>query len=241
MFNFFNNKFEFACLFEQVKNTYPIVPAKKVRKHWFKNSVDAYKKTVFEKGNFQQVSGTAKCPGINSIINEGYILRSWFDLTIESFDNDYELSYNIPQGMDNFCRSENFTKSLISWFPGDMEQIAVPVKKTSMKTLFKITTPWAVSIPKGWKLLIMPVAYNDDNRFTSTSGILKSGPYCQINPVIEWHVKESKECIKSGTPLCQLIPIRDTDPKVEIKVFDEKFHKHDKQTDYDLSHSYVRK
>ena len=78
--------------------------------------------------------------------------------------------------------------------------------------LIKINTPWAVKVPRGYSMMLMPVAYADESRFTVMSGLIQSDlPAAPINVQMRWHVKEGKELIKAGTPLAQLILIKDDD------------------------------
>ena len=45
--------------------------------------------------------------------------------------------------------------------------------KDTMKKVLKFNLPWVARIPKGYKMLQMHPMYQDENRFTTLSGILE--------------------------------------------------------------------
>jgi hypothetical protein len=173
-------------------------------------------------------------------MGEGYILRSWFDLTVQTSNDEYALNCTFPAGMINVCKDNNFNSELISSFSGKHPNLAVPVANGSIKSLIKINTPWAVKIPTGWSMLMLPVSYGDDTRFTAKPGILTEGEFYTISPIIEWHVKNSVEKIEAGTPLLQMIPIRSENAAVTIQLFDNEFYSNQKCADYATNHKNVR-
>jgi hypothetical protein len=85
-----------------------------------------------------------------------------------------------------------------------------------LHTLIKIQTPWFVTVPKGYSLLCLPVPYNDDIRFTASTGVLKG---CNdVNAQLFWHVKKGKEVVKKGTLLAQYILIKDEEVDYTVSV-----------------------
>ena len=241
MFSFFKKSpIVFACSIPAVLDRYPVEPASKVKRSWIKSSVAAYKHQVQAIGKTQGVSGTAKCPGLHNIIGEGYILRSWFDLTVQTTNDDYAFNCTFPTGMASVCKDNNFNEELISSFSGKQPNLAVPVSEGSIKSLIKINTPWAVKIPKGWSMLMLPVSYGNDTRFSDKPGILTEGEFYTINPIIEWHVKNSVGKIEAGTPLLQMIPIRSEKAEATIQLFDNSFYLNQKYANYETNHKNVR-
>lgn len=241
MFNFFKQpEIVFSCEFPEIQELYPIEPITTVKRNWFKATGAAYKEEVDRVGKYLSVSGTAKCPGIHQIVKHGYVLRAWHDLTIRTTDDDYELSFSIPENMAGFCQKRGWHKEMIGFFPGDASRLAVPVPEGSLKTLIKFSTPWCVKVPKGWSLLIMPVAYGDETRFSSTHGMLPGGEIYQINPILQINFKNGIEKIDAGTPLCQLLFIKDEKINVKFKKFDEEFKMGLGLIDFKTSHTYIR-
>jgi predicted nucleotidyltransferase len=92
-------------------------------------------------------------------------------------------------------------------------------RKDTLHTLIKIQTPWFVTVPKGYSLLCLPVPYNDDIRFTASTGVLKG---CNdVNAQLFWHVKKGREVVKKGTLLAQYILIKDEEVDYTVSVANE--------------------
>jgi hypothetical protein len=236
----FDKKIKFYCSLPEVLEKYPIIKSKDFNYAWLKKSAIEYKKDLQTNSKYQHVNGTIKCTGIHSILNKGYILRSWFDLTIKTTNDPYKFEYIIPQEIAAYLEEKKYNKQLITWFSGDDSRLSVPLSENSLQTLIKIITPWAVSIPKGWNLLIQPIPYPDETAFTATHGILESGDFYEINPILAWHKKNEDVLIKAGTPLCQLIPIKETEIKVENLPYDDNIKKQEAQWRYNISHKFTR-
>jgi len=232
---------DFYCSLPEVKQTYPIIESKTSEFKWIKDSAICYKNQSKETGIFQHVSGTAKCNGIMSLVNQGYLLRSWFDLTIKTFEDPYRFEFFVPESIFSFLQEKNYNKSLVSWFSGDDPVIKIPLNEGSFQTVLKIVTPWAVTIPKGYKLLIMPVPYADETNFESMPGILTSGNFYEINPIIKINKKPGELFIPAGTPLCYFIPMKEENVKVKFKDYNEKIKKEELKTMYNLKHRFLKK
>jgi hypothetical protein len=86
--------------------------------------------------------------------------------------------------------------------------------------MIKIQSPWMVEIPIGYKLLFMPIPYNDDNRFVAAHGILKGKNWLNIH--LFWYKTNSKEFVKKGTPLCQYLLIREEEVDFVINTSNEE-------------------
>ena len=100
----------------------------------------------------------------------------------------------------------------------------------TLETVIKIQTPWFVEVPKGYSLLMMPLPYSDDKRFTAATGLLRGNQ--PLNVQVFWHCLNSEEIIPAGTPLNQMILIKDQSVGYEInyepnsaKFITEKFDK----------------
>ena len=234
---FKKDKIKFFCSLPEVKEKYPIQPAKDVNFSWFKKSAIAYRTQNKQDIN---VSGTAKCPGIHNICSKGYILKSWFDVKIKTTDNPNEFQFAIPPQIQNYLQEKNFNKELIKWFAGDNPALSIPLPEHSLQTLIKITMPWAVYIPRGWNLLVMPIPYPDHPEFTCTHGILPSGDFHEIHPILAWHKKEGEVTIDAGTPLCQLIPIKNEDIGVDVLEWNDFAKKQEEKWIYNMSHKFKR-
>jgi hypothetical protein len=233
-------KLNFYCSLPEVMDRYPIIPAKNFRPQWARDSAVAYKEFVKNSPVNVRTTGTVKCPGIRDISSKGFILQSWFDFSILTTDNPIEFQYALPQGLDKHLKDLGFKKDLIEWFSGDVPQVTIPLANNNLQTLLKIITPWAVSIPKGWSLLIMPIPYPDEPEFTATHGILGQGDFYEINPILKWHKRPGELLVKAGTPLCQLIPIKDNTIEYEITEYTNEIKQKERNWLFNMTHSFSR-
>jgi hypothetical protein len=65
----------------------------------------------------------------------------------------------------------------------------------------------------------MPVPYNDDNRFTAATGILKTNNFWNVQ--LYWHARPGKHIIKAGTPIGQMIAIKNDTVDSEIEIVED--------------------
>ena len=237
---FKKKKIKFYCELPEVKEKYPIIEAKKYNFEWFKKSAQHFKETVREKANYEQITGIARCPGVIPVMNEGFIFRSWFDLTIKPGDYQIRFEFFLPQGLMSYLKDKNYDKRLISWFSGEENSHKINVPAHQMKSLIKITLPWVVSIPKGWKLLFMPIPYPDTTDFESVHGILEEGDFYQINAIIK--INSDKEFkIAAGTPLFQILPIEESKSNIEILDYNREIKQKEINSKYLANHQFVVK
>lgn len=218
MFFLKKNKIRFYCELSEVKERYPITPAKTQQFNWFRKSAKCFKSIINEKAAYEQVTGIIKCPGVQPVMKKGYIVQSWFDLTVRPLE-DNRFEFFIPQGLYSYLKEKKYDKRLVSWFSNDDPAHTVPLHDDQLHSLIKITLPWTVSIPKGWSLMFIPIPYPDMVEFTAVHGILEAGDYYQINAIIKINQTRKEFTIPAGTPLFQLIPIKDVSDNVEILDF----------------------
>jgi hypothetical protein len=237
---FGNKKIKFHCLLPEVMEKYPIIKAKEYKPLWLRDSALAYKQDLQNNSKTNHVNGTVKCSGIQSILNRGFILRTWHDLTIKTGTDPHKFEYIIPEAISSYLHARNYDSPLISWFDGEDPRMRVPVPDGSLKTIIKLTMPWSVEIPKGWSLLIQPIPYPDETAFTATHGVLDQGNFFEINPILVWHKMQSETLIKAGTPICQLIPIKNEQMDFENLPYDDETKKRAMSWKYNICHRFVR-
>lgn len=240
---FFNtSKITFHCKLPEVLEKYPILPAKTVKFNWFKQSSIDYKKIVGARGNYEAIAGTVKCPGLHSIMQRGWVLTSWFDLTIKTYQDDINrFEYAIPPGIESYLQEYNYNQKLINWFSANENALRVPVPDNSLQTLIKISTPWTVDIPKGVSLLMMPIPYPDNPNFSAVHGILEAGNFYDINAIIQVHKTPGDLFIPAGTPLCQLLIIPDNKEEIVQKMQDDKNWKNELKNKFKNVHRFITK
>ena len=177
---------------------------------WFQRALEDYSK-------HNHLIHTSKCPGIISICNTGWIHYSYQDFIIETDGNldSFRWSSEINQQKESDLLSH-----YISSHPPEQLEKFKPFPENVLPTVVKIQSPWTVEIPKGYKLLSMPIPYNDETRFTAAIGLLKNKTW--LNVQLFWNRINSKEIIKKGTPLCQYVLIKDNNVDYSVEKATEK-------------------
>ena len=236
-------KLKFYCQLPEVQETYPIVPSKEVRFSWQKEVVKNYKAQNAVEGTKRAITSSVKCPGIVPSMRMGYIVKSWFDLTIiTEKDDPKKFQYFFNDKMYRYLEERNFHKArLISWFSSEDKAHTVPLAENDLQELIKISTPWWVDVPKGYKLLVTPITYGDRTEFSSVHGVLDHSAQWPINVILKWHKRPGETFIPAGTPLCQLILVKDDEVPYEISPWTEKNLDADLYNDFMNHHSFTPK
>jgi len=198
---------KFCCSIEEVKNNFPIIKSQKIKFDWVQSSAKCYRNAKLQ--NPEVSTGVAKCSGIRELLETGFVLRSWVEISILTTEDPVVFQYAVPE-------QQKYDFDIIKWFSGDVPQVAIPMPDASLQTLIKINTPWTVELPSDWSLLIIPIPYPDDPHIEATSGILTGPGTYEINPIIKIHKRPGLVSILQGTPLCQLIPIKNESCDVDI-------------------------
>jgi hypothetical protein len=233
-------KVTFHCKLPEVLEQYPIVPAKSVKFNWLRQSAVDFKNMAEQKGKYESVAGTVKCSGLQNIMQRGWILSSWFDLTIRTSQEDGDrFDYAIPTSIDLYLNETKWKYKLVSWFSDSEAALRVPMPQNSLQSLIKIGTPWTVSVPKGQALLMMPLPYPDQPEFSAVHGIIEPGDFYDINAIIAIHRRPGELFIPAGTPLCQMMVIDLEDPAVEQQVQSPQNRKDELKTIYRNAHRFI--
>lgn len=203
---------KFKCFIKEVAENMPLIPIKDYNFKWVKEAREFYK--TADHPNHEKK--TVSCPGIFSMLRTGWIQRAYMDIRVETYHDG--LSYKTMTSYDQE-RLAGQAGRFVGQYVGfhDAQQLQwVDLPNGTARTLLKIQTPWFVEIPKGYSLLMMPIPYSDDARFTAATGLLKGNNY--LNVQLFWNQKEGTEIIKKGTPLNQMVLIKDEPDDYEIEV-----------------------
>jgi hypothetical protein len=219
-------KVVFECLVPGVERLMPMVEAKDIRHSWVKKAVAEFT-TDRKKPDFgmDKKVYTARCPGIFSLQRHGWVMRTWQDITIETFGDGSRFEWTSP--IDQKKLSEQ-AGEYVGFHPDiQLSNYMENWPSNTLRTLLKIQSPWRCVVPKGYYLMEMPIAYADENRFTTVNGFFshEQGP-AQMNPQFMWHVMKGKTLIKAGTPIAQYILIPKDKYEMEIKA-DKKANDHE--------------
>ena len=207
MFNIFKKKapeFEFYTTIPGLAHVFPIVPTRRVKMPWLAESQSRFRAIMNSNRNSPAVKSTAShmCSGIGELAQAGWVLTTWHDIEITTNGDGRMFEWKIPP----MNRTLHF--SHISSFDPDLFGDFVDFPPQSLKTLVKINTPWHVRAPRGWGLLMIPLQYHNETRFSGCTGIIDPELSSILNGLLFWHVLNDRVLLPAGTPLCQIIPIR---------------------------------
>lgn len=217
-------KLVFESLIPGVERLMPIVEAKDVKYQWVNKALEEYRQD-HKKADFgmNKYAHTARCPGIFSLQRRGWIQRTWQDVTIETYGDGSAFNWTSPI-------DQNQLNPQMNPYVGfhDTKQLADYMNNwpsNTLRTIIKINSPWKCFVPRGYVLLEMPVAYSDENRFTTLPGFFshEHGP-APLNTQLMWHVMEGKTLIKAGTPIAQYILMPKDKYESEVRSFKHTNH-----------------
>lgn len=197
---------EFYSHVAGLKELYPILPAKELALPWRTES--AHRAAEWAKDYTRSTHGAAhKCSGIMGFVQMGWVVTAWHDFVVVTNGDGKTLEWKFSA--DRILHSALDGPPLGMFAPplfGDLP--STPLPPNTVQSVLKVHTPWFYSVPKGWGLLMVPLDYSAESRFTSAIGVLNPRISRQVNPILYWHVLKGETLVRAGTPLCRMIPIR---------------------------------
>jgi len=192
----------------------PIVPAGKIQYQWAKKMIANMKKEREHVPINSRHQHVAKCPGISLVARQGWVQKSYQDIYIKT-DGREGFEWSTPLDQTQLTVDHEWKFPYVTYHPTTQSEPYGILKPETLPTVIKLSSPWVVDVPKGYYLLCMPIPYQDDNRFTATTGILDEGTNF-LNVQLFWHCLNSEEVIPAGTPLSQYFLIKKE--TVEVKI-----------------------
>ena len=203
LLNFKEPKVTFETNVIGVDRLMPIIKAKDYKHQWVQKALREFTE-VRKQPNYgmEKLLHTARCPGIFKLQRQGWILRTWQDITIETNGDGENFLWTTPINQ----RDLNGEDYVGSHPKSQMHDYMSHWPKDTLSTVLKINTSWRCVVPKGYYLMEMPVAHADEDRFTTLPGFFsrEQGP-ATMNVQLLWHVMNGKTLIKAGTPIAQYI------------------------------------
>ena len=189
---------KFKCLLPNLKKDY-IEKSSIKNFNWFSKALDHLKK------NKDAQTHTARCPGIINYLNYVWVQKAYQDILIKTNGDGETLMYATAFKQEE-SKYGKYIGPYVHYHSKEQLDDFLPINKRSLKTIIKIQSPYLVTVPDGYWLLRLPVAYSDDDRFTGVIGIFDRTNF--LNVQLLWHELNSEQIIKEGTPLCQftLVP-----------------------------------
>jgi hypothetical protein len=207
-------KISFYNVKDGIADQMPIIPSGAVVHEWKKRAASDFKSKV-KKCPITGLTTASKCPAINNIQTNGWVVRLDQDVTIHSNSTGDIIQWSTSRGNDEYISlhpKEAFHKYRNNWPEWSAEQI------------IKFNLGWYVDIPKGYSLLQIPTALTDENTFTAVEGMYNSdlGPAGLSVPVY-WHALDRTTTIKAGTPLVQFILVKNESVDFHVSDITESF------------------
>lgn len=216
---------EFQCMVPYIKEYMPIIPAREFKAKWAKKARESYASDLKNNPDMfhQGTAHVVRCPGINLMMETGWIIRSWQDITISTNGDGVSFDAGFPVDQSAFEGGKALMQALGShpeqqfaihhdvWYDG------------TLRSIVKFNMPWVAKIPKGYRLLQLPIPYPDDKRFEATIGIhTRDALDPPLNIQLLWKVTKGREIIRAGTPLAQFVLIPEESHEALITLGDVK-------------------
>jgi len=230
-----NNKIEFYTAFNtllEIEDVLPSTGASILKNVMKKVKVAVDSRPTNDKSLRSKGGDIRQCPGIVQYMQRGYIIKAWQDIYIKANESGDDFTWEAATSRYEILTSHQYEKSShvnsdvisaqvekeVSHFPQNNFFDFFP-RKNTLKCVIKINTPWFVKLPKGYGALILPVFYDNEERFTTIPGILLTDYIEKLNVQLYWHNlgSENSSVIKAGTPLAKIIPIKLEDWDIEVR------------------------
>ena len=210
-------KIEFCSEIIGLEKFMPIIPAKDLPLDWVKRALADVKKEGLIETGINTKAHITRCPGIMSSRTQGWIVRLHQDIEIEATDkhivwrtpiNDQKYSHDLLEPTVNTFQDYVLYQFMKKWPKGAHPMVV------------KINTPWHVKIPRGYKMLQTMPAFGDENRFQTITGIVEEEHgIVKLNFPMYWF-EQGTTLLKQGTPIAQLMVIKQDEVGAEISNMD---------------------
>ena len=212
------NELTYGKELRNICDIYPIVPAKKIEKSWWKIMKMHYDIIISGRKEFKGIAPTIKyCPGVIDFTNYGYIVPAWQDFQFWVND-DGEIEWQVPSELGHIDNIHLHSSEQLD---------TCPVLGNTASCILKLSSPWYMNTPKGTSLIFCKPFYHYSNDFDVCPGVLDSDIDREANKIINvfirFNVKNKVIHIKAGQPLLQLIPFKRTNWKLKHVEMDKNF------------------
>tara|TARA_R100001509_G_scaffold107978_1_gene64270 strand:+ start:2165 stop:2923 length:759 start_codon:yes stop_codon:yes gene_type:complete len=210
--------------FEVLLKTYPLVKAKTYLPDWYKKQKIYYKNLDAEHNEVIKQDKPSQqlrqCPAVKDFLNDGVILRSWSDIYISKFKNEWVWSAEsgVPSMMKRPYEHFNFIGS------HNLEQ----VEHTNLNVIdnygvLKLHTPYYFKTPPGIGIYFSDPFYHHRNNIRLLPAYVQTDKWHEVNLpfefVFDMNTKEEKTLmIKAGDPLMILRTYNINDSNTEFNL-----------------------
>lgn len=151
---------------------------------------------------------TSTCPGLRKIVSCGFIIPAPADFEITTTGDLSTFEWRTPV---EFTKGVPNSKGYINSHSKEQTAPLLSNFNDTLTTVVKIETPWRFEMSDDMVMLVLPVQYNNEDRFFAATGILDPRYSNTVNIQLFWKKIKGTTLIRAGTPLCQFVPIRRDD------------------------------
>lgn len=174
----------------------PPVPARKMIPEWYKKSTRFYKGNEYElKDKEENFMDIKSCIPFFDSLSSGYIQKLWFDIYIESDENNAEIYFRNDSNNIINRRSDGSSKYF-------------PTPYWCAKPRFTFLYPYSILTPPGYSTIFTQPFNKFDTPLVFLTGIVDTDTLIQNGNYPFFVRKNFKGVVKAGTPIIQMIPFK---------------------------------
>lgn len=171
------------------------------------------------------------CPGINDMLEIGYIIPLWTDIIVfyDCYSGSLDLQCSDERTQFHFHKDQQFDKCTVS-------------RTTSpYRTVINLHSPWLIKLPEGYSsYMCHPFWDETDEIFSVMPGVVDNDSFHTLNLILRWNkLGKGETLIKSGTPIAQILPFKRTN--FELSVISGKEHRPDTLKEHQAFSGFFRK
>jgi hypothetical protein len=143
-------KIEFFSSVQGVSDVSPIIQAKDYVWPWIEDARADYKQKIND-ADGATFFHIYRCPGIVDLLNYGFLVTAWCDVTIETrLDNPYGFKWTLPNSdIANLLKEAEWNDIVQSHgVQHNGTARLLPFPPNTLKSIVKINTPWLIVAPK---------------------------------------------------------------------------------------------
>lgn len=148
-----------------------------------------------------------KCPGIRGVMDVGYHLKTWQDISIDLLE-DGTFKFYLPNRLSVLDENAKFFEPEVQSHTKEQFPSFCTSREDTFSTIVKIVTPWRVKMTPGWVFLMLPVYYSDNPWFSAVPGVFNPEFGRHLNVNLQIHKKIGPVFFPAGTSIVKLIPFK---------------------------------
>jgi hypothetical protein len=212
MFSFFKKKpkIEFYNVCDGLENISPPIEARREpNPKWVsQHSLETKKWLEEKKTPDSHRFSIEKCPGIRGVMDLGFHLKTWQDISI-FLNNDGSLRFHLPNQLSVFNDNAKIFEPEVQTHSQNQFPSFCSAREDTFPTIIKIVTPWRAKLSPGWVFLLLPVYYSDNPWFSAVPGIWNPEYGRHLNINLQIHKKGGESVFfPAGISIVKMVPIK---------------------------------